>query len=84
MEFFAIMAVGTVLAVLVVLGCRPSRPRNIRQAPDVDELSPRPTPPWKKDISLTHPIGELQYLEQIERYNKDPQHQPFPLQPPPH
>jgi hypothetical protein len=83
MEFLVIMAVGTAIAVWVVIGCRPSRPRFVsrRTSPSRQFFSPTP-PPWKKDTAASNPIGELEYLEMIERYNKDPQQQPFPLPPP--
>jgi hypothetical protein len=76
------MAVGTILAVLVVRGSRPSRPRTFRRRHRLRNFMSSATPTWKKDLSRSHPIGEFQYLEQIERYNKDPQHEPFPLPPP--
>jgi hypothetical protein len=84
MEFLAIMGIGTVLAILVVIGNRPKRPRAVtRGVSPSRQFSSTTTPVWKKDIAQSHPIGELEYLEQIERHNKDPQHQPFPLPPPP-
>ena len=76
------MAIGGVLAALAVLASRPSRPRNIR-LPEVEQTKSSPSPTWKKDIAVSHPIGEYQYLEQIERFNQDPQHEPFPMPPPP-
>lgn len=83
MEFLAIMGIGTVLAILVVIGNRPKRPRAVSRgvSPSRQFLSTS-TPVWRKDIAQSHPIGELEHLEQIERFNNDPQHEPFPLEPP--
>jgi len=79
------MAVGTVLAVLVVIGCRPTRPRYVRRRhSQAHQIFDNETPTWRKEIARSHPMGELEYLEDIERYNKDPQHEPFPLPPPKH
>jgi len=83
MEFLLIMGIGTIVAVLVVIGSRPKRPTAYRGGVSpAHQFSPDGTPPWKKDIAASHPIGELQYLEAIERHDNDPQHQPFPLPPP--
>jgi hypothetical protein len=81
MEFLVIMAVGAAIAVWAVIGTRPKHPVSF-DVPPIDDFSPGATPPWKKDIALSHPIGELEYLEGIERYENDPAHQPFPLPPP--
>jgi hypothetical protein len=32
----------------------------------------RETPIWKKDISETYSMGDLEYLEKLERHQKDP------------
>jgi len=83
MEFLLIMGIGTVLAVLVVIGNRPKRPRCVsRGVSPSRQFSFGATPSWKKDISSSHPIGDLEYLESIERHDNDPEHQPFPLPPP--
>lgn len=83
MEFFAIMGIGVVLAILIVLGSRPKRPTvSLGNASPARQFSTGGTPVWKKDIALSHPIGELEYLEAIERHDKEPLHQPFPLPPP--
>jgi hypothetical protein len=83
MEFLVIMTIGTVIAVLVVIGNRPKRPRYVsRGLSPSRQFSSGTTPPWKKDIARSHPIGELEYLEGIERHDDDPEHQPFPLPPP--
>jgi hypothetical protein len=83
MEFMVIMGIGTVLAILVVIGSRPKRPSYSKGAASpARQFSPGATPPWKKDAALSHPKGELEYLEAIERHDNDPQHQPFPLPPP--
>jgi len=78
-----IMAVGTAIAVWAVIASRPKRPVQFDSTLlDQSELSSQDTPRWKKDGARSHPIGELEYLEAIERHRKDPQHQPFPLPPP--
>jgi len=83
MEFLVIMGIGTVLAVLVVIGNRPKRPRYVsRSVSPSRQFSTGGTPPWKKDIADSLPMGEQEYLEAVERYEDDPQHQPFPLPPP--
>lgn len=83
MEFLVIMGIGTVLAVLVVIGNRPKRPRYVsRGVSPSRQFYSGATPVWEKDIALSHPIGELEYLEEIERHDNDPEHHPFPLPPP--
>jgi hypothetical protein len=83
MEFLIIMGIGAVVAVLAVIGSRPKRPVVFKgRTSPARQFSPRATPAWKKDAALSHPIGELEYLEAIERHDNDPQHQPFPLPPP--
>jgi hypothetical protein len=82
MEFLAIMAAGTVLAILVVIGNRPKQPRFMTKSVSPSrQFSPGATPEWKKEIAESLPMGEMEYLEGIERYEADPQHQPFPLPP---
>jgi hypothetical protein len=83
MEFLVIMTVGTVIAVLIVIASRPKRRVNFGASyHEPQDSTPGATPPWKKDAALSHPIGELEYLEAIERHDNDPEHQPFPLPPP--
>jgi hypothetical protein len=83
MEFLVIMGVGTVIVVWAVIASRPKRPvRFDSTLLEQNEDSSLETPRWKKDGARSHPIGQLEYLEAIERHRKDPQHQPFPLPPP--
>ena len=83
MEFLLIMGIGTVLAVLVVIGSRPKRSVYSKgSASPARQFSPGASPAWEKDAAASHPIGELEYLEDIERHDNDPAHQPFPLPPP--
>ena len=83
MEFLVIMAVGTGIAVWAVIGTRPKHPVCFDdEGMALDELPPPATPAWRKDIALSHPIGELEYLEGIERYENDSVHEPCPLPPP--
>lgn len=85
MEFFVIMAAGTAIAVWAVIGTRPKQGANFVDGGIPPEgFTHHETPVWKKDIALSHPIGELEYLEGVERYQNDPTHQPFPLPPPRH
>ena len=85
MEFLVIMAVGTAVAVWAVIGTRPKQGAHfVDDGVPPEEFTPHETPAWKKDIAQSHPIGELEYLEGIERYENDPAHQPFPLPPPRH
>jgi hypothetical protein len=83
MEFLVIMAVGTAIAVWAVIASRPKGAVfDDRESFLLHDKSPGDTPPWKKDAALSHPIGELEYLEGVERYENDPAHQPVPLPPP--
>lgn len=82
MEFLLIMAIGTLVAIWAVIGTRPKRPIHFGKRSPNRQSSTDGTPPWKKDVSVSHPIGGLQYLEGVERHDKDPEHQPFPLPPP--
>jgi hypothetical protein len=83
MEFLLIMGIGTALAVLVVIGSRPKRAVYSRGAASpARQFSTGASPVWQKDATSSHPIGELEYLESIERHDNDPEHQPFPLPPP--
>lgn len=82
MEFLLIMAIGTLIAIWAVVGTRPKRRIHFGRRSANRQFSAGGTPPWKKDVSLSHPIGELQYLEGVERHDNDPEHQPFPLPPP--
>ena len=83
MEFFVIMAVGAAVAVWAVIGTRPKRPLYFdTELGEADEFASPKTSAWRKDIADSHPIGELEYLEGIERYENDPTHQPYPLPPP--
>ena len=84
MEFLFIIGIGALIAIWAVIGTRPKRPIHFgRRSSPNRQFSPSATPSWKKDAALSHPIGELEYLEGIERHDNDPEHQPF-LLPPPH
>jgi hypothetical protein len=79
MEFLLIMGIGTVAAVWIVANLPKSRSGNA--APLHFETEALATPIWKKDIAETHSMGDLEYLEKLERHQKDPQHWPCPLPP---
>ena len=79
MEFFLIMGIGTVVAILIVANLPKSGGIPYDEA--VDGVEPRATPIWKKDIVETYSMGDLEYLEKLERHQKDPQHWPCPFPP---
>jgi hypothetical protein len=80
MEFLLIIGIGTVVAIWAVANLPKPRGNHGASGPS---FSPEPpaTPPWKKDIVETHSMGDMEYLEKLERYQKDPQHWPCPLPP---
>ena len=83
MEFLLIMGIGTALAVWAVIGTRPKRPLYLdSEFDELGESSSPKTSAWRKDIADSHPLGELEYLEGIERYENDRSHQAYPLPPP--
>jgi hypothetical protein len=83
MEFLVGMAVGTVIAVWAVVGTRPKRRLCFdEESGEWNESASPKTSAWRKEIGNSHPIGELEYLEGIERYENDRTHQPYPLPPP--
>jgi len=80
MEFLLVIGVGTVIAVWVVASLPRSRRGQPSSTPRID-LGTRDTPPWKKDITETYSLGELDYLDKLDRYQRDPQHWPCPIPP---
>lgn len=84
MEFLAIMVVGTLVAIWVVLHLRPKHPIDHVAHDDSRMTDPSPpgTPAWTKGAEYVQPMGELEYLEAVERHDKDPAHFPFPSPPP--
>ena len=83
MEFLTIIAVGTVIAVWVVADTRPRCPVHFDDDFALSDNVPmQKSPPWRKEIALSLPMGEQEYLEAVERYDNDPHHEPFPLPPP--
>lgn len=82
MEFVLIMGIGTVVAILVVANLPKSG--GIPCGDEADPFAaapPRNTPIWKKDSVETYANGDLEYLEKLERHQKDPQHWPCPFPP---
>jgi hypothetical protein len=82
MEFLLIMGIGTVLAVLVVIGSRPKRwcireeqLRPHANSLPVQILCGKKTPPVRTRLENWNIWG-------IERHDNDPEHQPFPSPPP--
>jgi len=84
MEFLAIMVVGTLIAIWVVINLRPKHPiqRVAHDYPSATDSPPLGTPAWTKGAEHVQPMGELEYLEAVERHDKDPAHYPFPSPPP--
>jgi hypothetical protein len=80
MEFWLIMGIGTVVAILVVASLPKSGGIPCEEDPFA-AAPPRDTPIWKKDIVETYANGDLEYLEKLERHQKDPQHWPCPFPP---
>jgi len=80
MEFLLIMGIGIVVAVWVVTNLPKNRGCGGSTIPPVC-LDPPATPTWKKDIAETHSMGDLEYLEKLERHQKDSEHWPCPLPP---
>ena len=84
MEFLAIMIVGTLAAIWVVVHSRPTRPMNtgIEDVSHAFDFSPPESPASMKGVEYVQPMGEMEYLEAVERHDKDPAHYPFPSPPP--
>lgn len=84
MEFLAIMIVGTLAAIWAVVYSRPSRPMEagIEDVSHVFDFSHPESTASMKGAEYVQPMGELEYLEAVERHDKDPAHYPFPS--PPH
>ena len=81
-EFVLIMGIGMVIAIIIVANLPKSG--NIPYEAEKDPFAhkePPSTPAWRKDISETYPMGDLDYLAKLERHMKDPQHWPCPLPP---
>lgn len=80
MEFALIMGIGTVVAIIVVANMpKWDGPENMRNPFAGNKHSA--TPVWKKDIIETYANGDLEYLEKLERHQKDPQHWACPFPP---
>ena len=73
------MGIGTVVAIVIVANLPKSG--HIPFDESVFSGKPTETPIWKKDISETYSMGDLEYLEKLERHQKDPQHWPCPFPP---
>ncbi len=84
MEFLAIMAVGTAIAIWIVMGLRTKHPiqNAVYDIPSASESSPPGSSASMKGAEYVQPMGELEYLEMVERHDKDPAHYPFPAPPP--
>jgi hypothetical protein len=77
-EFLLIIGIGALAAIWVVANLPKSRANRGATNPSFD-LGPGGTPPWKKDIVKSHAMGDLEYLEKLDRHQLDPQHWPCPL-----
>ena len=81
MEFFAIMAIGTLIAIWAVIGSRSTR-KLYRAAPPLD--LPRDDQGERNaEIWQSQPMDKVEYLEALERHEADPTHNPFPSPVPP-
>lgn len=76
MEFALIMGIGTVVAILIVANL--PKPHGIRYE---DTTEPLKTPRGRRDAAETFTMGDIEYLEKLERHQKDPQHWPCPFPP---
>jgi hypothetical protein len=81
MEFFAIMFVGTVIAVLIVVGSRPKQ-QLYRTAPP---LNPSSTDQDDRhaEVWQFQPMDEVEHLEALELHLIDPARHPAPSPVPP-
>ena len=79
-----IMTVGTLAAIWVVVNLRPSRPMNtgIEDVSHAFDFSPPESTASTKGAEYVQPMGELEYLEALQRHDKNPAHYPFPSPPP--
>jgi hypothetical protein len=81
MEFFAIMFLGTVIAVLIVAGSRPAQ-RLYRTAPPADLPGSGPDE-RNAEVWQFQPMDEVEHLEALELHVKDPTRHPAPSPVPP-
>jgi hypothetical protein len=79
-EFALIMGIGTVVAIVIVANL-PKWNGPADEENPFEPATPRGTPIWKKDVAETYSMGDLEYLEKLERHQKDPQHWPCPFPP---
>jgi hypothetical protein len=83
MEFFAIMFIGTVVAMFIVAGLRsPSSCRIYRVAPPLDLPGTRRGED-DAEIWQFQPMDQVEYWEAMELHVKDPAHNPYPSPIPP-
>lgn len=76
MEFLLIMGIGTVVATLIVANL--PKPHGLRgeDPPMTSKL-----PSGRRDAAETFTMGDLEYLEKLERHQKDPRNWPCPFPP---
>jgi hypothetical protein len=79
MEFYAIMGIGTLVAIWVVMFL--PRTGSRRWDDDLREQNPEQTAAWKKDISEAHCDDDLDCARKMERYENDSQHWALPVPP---
>jgi hypothetical protein len=82
MEFFLIMGIGTVVAIIVLANLPKSGHLRLRGKPFAYKEPPQ-TLAWQKDISEVWSTDEMDYMAKLERHDRDPRHSPAPLPPPP-
>lgn len=84
MEFFAIMFVGTVIAILIVAGLRDDHPSQSWHPLTPPLELPKADPGQRNaEIWQYRPMGELEYWEAMDLHVKDPHHNPCPSPVPP-
>jgi hypothetical protein len=81
MEFFAIMLVGTLIAVWAVAGSRPTQ-RIYRTTPPLN-LPGAIQDDRDAEVWQFQPMDEVEHLEALELHLKDPSRHPAPSRVPP-
>jgi hypothetical protein len=82
MEFFAIMFIGTVIAVLLVLGTRPDQ-QLYRVGPPPLDLPGPIQDDREAEVWQFQPMDQVEHLEALELHLKDPNRNPCPSPVPP-
>ncbi len=78
-EFLLFIGIGALVAIWAVTNLPKSQGNRGVSIPL--GLDSRDTAPWEKDIVESHAMGNLEYLEKVDRHQCDSQHWPYPLPP---